>query len=244
MNEIVKKLAFEALRMLGGEGISDENGVSSTVFFNWFYPAEVKILIINDLCDTMKLDLELLLPYLQNIKLILEKGKIHYLELSLNAYLQEELSQLTSAPITLDTIYERYDYPIRWIIMKEQELKKGKEMEYEDRIKGKLDKNQITAYFMQLSDFPFSNKGRKEILTPEQISHLVHANFAGFYPKVDKQKWNTPGIKQNQLRKFVYTFYLKHSILSQTEDYIHFLKDNFSLFDNTEFQSLKSNFSK
>jgi len=115
----------------------------------------------------------------------------------------------------------------------------------DDRIKGKLPKDDVEKYFMKLNDY--SNKEQKarvQVLTKEQVSHLLHANFVGFFPKKEVKKFDTPLISQGELRRFVYVFFTQHSSQNRTEEYVYFLINNFSKFDKTEFNTLKRNFSK
>ena len=50
----------------------------------------------------------------------------------------------------------------------------------DDRIKGNCNKEEIRDYFIQLVKL----QNGKQLLTLEQVEHLLHANFAEFYPNI------------------------------------------------------------
>lgn len=225
----------------GGGGIKDDK-VAINVFYNWYYKPEDRMIILMEICQLYENHKESLLPYLNNIKYVLAKGKQHYLDVGLDPYLVGEISQMKDTNISFEAIYDRFDYPIIWINHKIQEIEAW--IGFEDRIKGKLSQHEIITYFKRLCDFPLKNGTRVVILQEEIVLNLVYANFAGFSTKMNKQKLETPNIKQNELRAFIYAFYEKHSLEAKTEPYIHFMKDNFSIFDNTSFETLKKSFSK
>jgi hypothetical protein len=128
------------------------------------------------------------------------------------------------------------EYLERFYQIHEQEELKG----LDDRIKGNCNKEEIMSYFTQLVKL---NNG-KQVLTPEQVEHFLHANFAEFHPKKKRKKFHTPDISQAKLRRFVYQFYVKDNRNRRTDEYVALLIDNFHAFDNTSLESLKSNFSK
>jgi len=110
----------------------------------------------------------------------------------------------------------------------------------DDRIKGNCNKEEIRDYFIQLVKLD----NGKQVLTLEQVEHLLHANFAEFYPKKKRKKFHTPNYSQAKLRRFVYNFYKTDNKNSRTDDYAMLLLNNFYAFDNTTLETLKSNFSK
>jgi hypothetical protein len=113
------------------------------------------------------------------------------------------------------------------------------------RIKGVLSETKVKAYFMQLVDFEYKKGKFIKVLTEEQVNHILCANFVGF-PKITTiEKYDIPkDVEQLHIRKFVYDFYKKHKEKNRTDKYISILKNHFSLFDGTEFSSLKTNFSR
>jgi hypothetical protein len=128
------------------------------------------------------------------------------------------------------------EYLERFYQIHQQEELKG----LDDRIKGNCNMEEIRSYFSQLVKL---NNG-KQVLTPEQVDHFLHANFAEFHPKKKRKKFHTPDISQAKLRRFVYKFYVKDNRNRRTDEYASLLIDNFHAFDNTSLESLKSNFSK
>lgn len=128
------------------------------------------------------------------------------------------------------------EYLERFYQIHEQEELKG----LDDRIKGNCNMEEIRSYFSQLIQL---NNG-KQVLSPEQVEHFLHANFADFHPKKKRKKFHTPDISQAKLRRFVYQFYVKDNRNRRTDEYASLLIDNFHAFDHTTLESLKSNFSK
>jgi len=128
------------------------------------------------------------------------------------------------------------EYLERFYQIHEQEELKG----LDDRIKGNCNKEEIMSYFSQLVKL---NNG-KQVLSPEQVDHFLHANFTEFHPKKKRKKFHTPDISQAKLRRFVYKFYVKDNRNRRTDEYAALLIHNFHAFDNTSLESLKSNFSK
>lgn len=114
--------------------------------------------------------------------------------------------------------------------------------EHDNRIKGKLKKEDIENYFK--STFSEKQKDLKPILTEKQITHFLHANFSEFFPRTEILKFDTPNVTQKKLRKIIHQFYLQHSPQTRTDVYVNILLNNFSKFNNTVFASEKSNFSK
>lgn len=110
----------------------------------------------------------------------------------------------------------------------------------DDRIKGNCNKEEIRSYFIQLVKLD----NGKQVLTLEQVEHLLHANFAEFYPRKKRKKFHTPNYSQAKLRKFVYNFYKVDNKNSRTDEYATLLLNNFFAFDNTTLETVKSNFSK
>ena len=127
-------------------------------------------------------------------------------------------------------------YLERFYQIHEQEELKG----LDDRIKGNCNKEEIMSYFSQLVKL---NNG-KQVLSPEQVEHFLHANFAEFHPKKKRKKFHTPDISQAKLRRFVYQFYVMDNRNRRTDEYAALLIHNFHAFDDTSLKSLKSNFSK
>ena len=128
------------------------------------------------------------------------------------------------------------EYLERFYQIHHQEELKGIDV----RIKGNCNKEEIRSYFSQLVQL---NNG-KRVLSPEQVEHFLHANFAEFHPKKKRKKFHTPKISQAKLRRFVYQFYVRDNRNRRTDEYAALLIDNFHAFDNTSLESLKSNFSK
>jgi hypothetical protein len=114
----------------------------------------------------------------------------------------------------------------------------------DSRIIGNLSHEEIRDYFMKLTDYPVKKGGRIKILSKEQVNHFLKANFAGFDPQVEPNKMDTPGMKQGDIRKFIYKFYQKHTTKTRTDQYVHLLLNNFSIFNNTTFKTEKANFSR
>lgn len=227
----------------GGIGITTNKEISIDLFYNWYFNLEQRSSILNILIESFGKEKEVLIPYLKNIKFVLEKGKWHYLEVAMNPMMKESLQGILSDnEITFDSIYNRFDSLIIVIDNKLAEIQAWKE--FDDRIKGKLSSHEVLTYFKQLCNFPSSTGEKKVVLIESDVLHLVYSNFAGFSEKRDKHKFETPNIKQIELRKFVYEFYRQHSLATKTDSYIHFLKDNFTLFDNMSVESLNKCFSR
>lgn len=112
----------------------------------------------------------------------------------------------------------------------------------DNRIKGKLTKAEIEKYFKD--SFSAKQKDQNPILTEEQIKQFLHSNFANFSPIKEVVKFDTPNTNQTQVRKIIYNFYKKHKLKNRTDDYVNLLKNNFSTFDSTTFESEKANFNK
>lgn len=146
---------------------------------------------------------------------------------------------------SLSIFVEMHEFIKKSIIVFINKKKNEKNIgEIDNRIKGKLNKEEIRKYFMQLSDYPTQKGERIIILTVVQIKDFLHANFTGFEPRCELIKLDTPNLSQSQLRRFVYAFYLKHSNRARTDEYVNLLLNNFHAFDKTTFESEKSNFCK
>ena len=112
---------------------------------------------------------------------------------------------------------------------------------HDDRIDGNLSKEEVKAYFMKLNQPQYDGQ---PVLSVNQIDTLLHANFQGFENRCDIEKFDTPNFNGLQLMRFVHEFYDMHCLIARTGEYIHFLKNNFSRFDNSSFDTVRSNFSK
>lgn len=121
---------------------------------------------------------------------------------------------------------------------------KSENSDIRNKITGKLTQEQILAYFNQLCDFPSKTGEKKQMLTEKEVYDLVASNFAGFSEKIERRKFHTPHINQKQLRKFVHVFYERNTTETKTIPYIYFLKDNFSIFDNTSLETLSKSFNR
>jgi hypothetical protein len=142
----------------------------------------------------------------------------------------------TSSPV----VYDNASIVLNWINIKLSEL------EIDNRIKGKLNQIEIEEYFMKLSEFNY-HKGKVEILNKMQIMELLQANFYGFEPRQEIKKLKLPKfVTPKILTPFIYEFYLIHCSepRKKATKYIEFLKNNFSLYDNTSNDSLKSNWGR
>jgi hypothetical protein len=113
---------------------------------------------------------------------------------------------------------------------------------HDNRIKGKLSKQEIEKYF--ITAFSEKQKDLNPILDEEQINNFLYSNFADFVPAKVAIKFQTVNITQKKIRAIIYDFYLKHSNETKTDIYITLLKNSFSNFDNTSFETLRKNFSK
>lgn len=102
-------------------------------------------------------------------------------------------------------------------------------------------KEEIRDYFMQLKKL---KENKKSIFSDEQIENLLYSNFSAFNPPKEKVKLHCPSRFKKDIRELVYKFYIKCSEISRTDEYIHLLKNNFQIFDETTFESLKKNFSR
>lgn len=112
----------------------------------------------------------------------------------------------------------------------------------DDRIKNCMcNKEEVREYFLQLKKFKVNNI---QVFTENQIDDFLHANFVDFNPKKPRKKMQCPPHLKKDIRQLVYTFYLKCSQVSRTDEYAALLKNNFQVFDDTSLESLKKNFSR
>lgn len=115
-------------------------------------------------------------------------------------------------------------------------------VEVDNRIKGKLKKNEIEKYFMDA--FSEKQDDQKPLLSEQQIKDFLCANFIDFTTRKEVEKFNTSINIQGRLRRIIYQFHLKHNTTNRTKQYVNLLLTNFSAFDNTSFEVERRNFSK
>ena len=112
----------------------------------------------------------------------------------------------------------------------------------DDRIKNCMcNKEEVREFFLQMKKFKVNNI---QVFTENQIDDFLHANFVDFNPKKPKKKMQCPPQLKKDIRQLVYTFYLKCSQVSRTDEFAALLKNNFQVFENTSLESLKKNFSR
>ena len=110
----------------------------------------------------------------------------------------------------------------------------------DNRINCKASKEEIRSYFLKLTH---KDELGKPIMSEDDVNHLLNANLKDFEPKADIKKIN-PNLNQANLRYFVYQFYQHYSRNThEAEVYARLLKNNFSVFDNTELLVIKKKFS-
>lgn len=110
----------------------------------------------------------------------------------------------------------------------------------DNRINCKANKEEIRSYFLKLTH---KDELGKQIMSENDVNHLLQANFKDFEPKTNIKKFN-PNLNQANLRYFVYQFYQHYSKNThEAEVYARLLKNNFSVFDNTELLVIKKKFS-
>ncbi|HEX7413971.1 MAG TPA: hypothetical protein VF411_07985, partial [Bacteroidia bacterium] len=107
----------------------------------------------------------------------------------LNRYKKDVFSiyQGTARP----DVHEHSAQMIEWINTRIESL------QTDNRIKGKLSQDKVEEYFMQLNNFKYEKK-KIELLSKEEIQHLLRANFFGFEPKQEIKKFNLPEIINRQ----------------------------------------------
>lgn len=109
-------------------------------------------------------------------------------------------------------------------------------------IKGKLSKEEIEKYFMQLtkihSDYPMSKKELICVLTATQIKELLTL-------KHNNLKFDTPNFLQQQLRIFIYHFKKLHKSRKNTVmDFVNFEINYFKVFEGLLPEKEYRNFNK
>jgi hypothetical protein len=115
----------------------------------------------------------------------------------------------------------------------------------DNRITGKLSKEEVKSYFMTLTEFPLNNNdGKVQVLSEQDVMYFLHSNFTNFQPKKEPKKFTITAINNTTLTQFIYQFYKLNCTKKRTIPYIHLLKNNFSIFDEIEFDNLKKNFSR
>lgn len=112
----------------------------------------------------------------------------------------------------------------------------------DDRIKNCMcNKEEVREFFLQLKKFKVDDL---QVFTENQIDDFLHANFVDFNPKKPRKKMQCPPQLKKDIRQLVYTFYLKCSQVSRTDEFAALLKNNFQVFEDTSLESLKKNFSR
>jgi hypothetical protein len=153
-----------------------------------------------------------------------------------------ELIKLSETNLLLSSTYTKEIFPfINSNLSKYQQLYSKVLDDTDDRIKGRLSKEEIENYFMQFNQ---KQKDNNLALTNEQIKQLLHANFKDFKPRIPIRKLDTPNITKSELIEFVRVLHRRHNRSNRTGQYVALLKENFSIFDDTTLVSLKSNFSR
>ena len=109
------------------------------------------------------------------------------------------------------------------------------------RIKCKIDNDEIKSYFLKLTQ---NNEHGQQIMSEGDIDYLLCVNFKGFEQKKEVKKF-IPNINQANLQHFVYQFYSKYSkSVHEAIVYGHFLKNNFTLFEESTIKTITDNFSR
>ncbi|HKR04587.1 MAG TPA: hypothetical protein VJY62_08110 [Bacteroidia bacterium] len=92
---------------------------------------------------------------------------------------------------------------------REKKTIQDRQIESDSRIQGRLSKEEVEKYWMQLTDLQVKKGVRKQVLTDEEVMYLLQANFYGFEQQVPFKMFKTPDLKINALTRFVHIFYEK-----------------------------------